>query len=328
VAALVGCGGTGAQGKTALAAAASEQNGIKIDSVDVFSQTANAMVRVPYSELRFEFGESSYPSLATKLEVIGMTDGAVAAYFFRSIYDGWSENREPPPIGWEPLEVKLDNEEYSTFFKALHNSGIRQWRRNGYYSATLDGHGWGFDIYTKSGDTLISSWGNNNYPPDDEWSAFNNVINGFIKMMKEKKQKLREMEYIQRFGKPMSEYERSIVKILYDYGTTRLFSVELKASGEIILFDSCFVRLNIADWLDIINALDNIGSGSINKNNVDTTEMKDTLWKYIVSVYDSAGWRNRLVKNKEFVDTVKPLHVSEKLKNIMDGISAGITCEE
>ena len=315
-AALVGCGGTGAQGKTALAAAASEQNGIKTDSVDVFSQTANVMVKVPYSELVVKFS-----SISGLLEVVGMANGAIAEYFFEGTYPYGveREDREPPDVGYEPLEAELDKEAWYVFFNALYNSGIRKWERE-YSSPNMgDVYSWGIYIYTKGGDTLISSWGIDAYPPDaEEWSAFRDIIDSFIEMMKERKQKLREMKYSKRFGRPMSEYERSLKKIYYDCGTTKSTSIELSASGEVVLLDSCFVRLNIEDWLDIINALDNI---SIKKNDVDTAEIKyPTCGR--VTVYDFTAWINRMDK--------KPLDfpVSGEFKKIMDDIKAKITCEE
>jgi hypothetical protein len=356
VAALVGCGGTGAQGKTALAAAASEQNGIKIDSVDVFSRTANVMVKVPYSELVVKFS-----SISGLLEVVGTVNGAIAEYFFGGTYPYGveREDREPPDVGYEPLEVELDKEAWYVFFNALHNSGIRRWERE-YYSPNMgDVYSWGIYIYTKGGDTLISSFGVDRYPPNkDEWFAFRDIIDSFIEMMKEKKQKLREMEYTKRFGRPMSEYERSVKQIFYYHGTTLPITVELKASGEVVSFNGCSVRLDIDDWLDIINALGHIIDGSINKNNVDTTEVKEPMWGS-VGVYDSTRLANREPEaaildcylrydDDNFTDTAsinkcinslpkdKPIYAtgigqfpaSEELKNIMDGISAGITCEE
>jgi hypothetical protein len=318
----IGCGGAGTRGKPATAVAGHVD--MEADSVDVFSQTTNATVRVPYSELRVEFSEAN--DYESKLEVIGMETGAVATYFFPTTYPSVErEYRDPPPAGYEPLEIELDKKEWRAFFNALLDSGIRQWKREGYNSLSLDGYGWGFDIYTKDGDTLISSHGNDNYPPNkDEWSAFNNVTHGFIKMMRERKQKQREMEYANRFGKSISEYERSIVIVFYDCGTTKSVSVRLSASGEVVFYSMCTggVRLNVDDWLNIINALNNIAGESISKTDVDTMVLKDTIRECVVSVYDSPSWRNRFANNKDSINTVKPLPVSEKLKDIMDGIEA------
>jgi hypothetical protein len=313
---LLGCGGKGTQGKTAPVTVASEQADTEIDSVDVFSQTANVMVKVPYSELVVESG-----SIYGRLEVVGMANGAIAEYFLEETYPYGVEReyREPPPVGFEPLEAKLDKETWYVFFNVLYNSGIRKWKRE-YLSPNVgDVYSWSICIYTKDRDTLIYSLGIDAYPPDaEEWSAFRDIIDSFIKMMTEKKRKLREMKYSKRFGRPMSEYERSLKKIYYDCETTKSTSIELQASGEVVLFDSCFVRLNIEDWLDIINALDNI---SIKKNDVDTAEIKyPTCGR--VTVYDFTAWINRMDK--------KPLDfpVSGEFKKIMDDIKAKITCEE
>jgi hypothetical protein len=347
---LLGCGGRGTQGKTAPAISTTEPNVIKIDSVDVFSQTANAMVRIPYSELHVKFEESVFPSPPTGLEVIGMSNGAVAAYFFSGTYSGVEREYR---AGYEPLEIELDKEEWCALFNALHNSGIQRWKKDGYNSLTFDGHVWALYIYTKDGDTLISSYGINNYPPDDEWFAFNSIIHGFVKMMKEKKQKLREIEYTKLFERPMSEYERHIKKISYSRGTTQSASIELTPSGTVVFFNrscfgglniedlldnmdtfgdiaSCSIRLNIVDWLNIVNALGNIVGESIKKNNVDTMEMKDPIWGS-VSVYDSTKlvYQDILENSKpvEPVNDITPLPVSEELKVIINGIEAKIKNE-
>ena len=340
-----GCGGTETQGKPTLATVA-EQANIGVDSVDVFSQTANVMIKVPYSKLIVESGP-----IDGRLEVVGTANGAIAALFTYSIDWGGvaREDREPPEVGDEPLEVELDKDEWYTFFNVLYNSGIRRWKRE-YRSPNFgDVYSWRICIYTKDRDTLIYSFGIDAYPPNkDEWSAFRDIIDNFIEMMKEKKQKLREMEYSKRFGRPMSGYERSIKEISYNSGTTKPIIVEIKTSGEVVLFNRCSVRLNIEDWLDIINAVNNIVDESIKKNNVDTVNMKSPMWGR-VTAYDSISLQNQnnyfydrlgcsgrydgdkinIDKCKDSLSYNKPVDfpVSDGLKKIMDDIMAKIMCE-
>jgi len=342
---FVGCSGIGTQGKSAM--------GIGIDSVEVFSQKANAMVKVSYSELRFEVYDQ-------RLEVIGTENGAIASHVSSNI-DPWQRERGGSySVGYEPLEIELNMDEWRVFFNALLSTGIQRWKRERYgnkYIVDMDGDGyrWGLCIYTKDGedkDTLIFSSGYNGYPPN--WYAVDSLIRSFITMMYERKQKLRELEYAKRFGKPMSEYENSIKEIFYRPTESTSTSVELKTSGEVVLFHNHRVKLNIEDWLDIINALGNINDGSIR---IGSMGIKGSTLGY-VTAYDSISQVNErqyfydrfvcegryhfgrtesdLAKIEKCQDSlsrnktlnIKPLPVSEELRNIMDGIMAKITCED
>jgi len=187
-------------------------------------------------------------------------------YYWLPIYY-WTHNNENCKL---VAETTLDVIDWHNLLNALFNSGVLDWNEDwsnnvivGLWDMDSMTDSWGLEIITRNGDTLVSSYGGSLYGHDtlpQNWSVVKGIIDDLRRKTLDKLNQtnaMLESMYEQKFVAQMSDFERSVMLVEYEFKGTLVFktmSGAIKAAES--WDDTLMLELDMSDWLDIIHTLD------------------------------------------------------------------------
>ena len=224
---------------------------------------------------------------------------------------------------YEPIaETVLDKEEWRSLLNSIFNSGIMElsgaWRIRFVVEFVDMGSRhdtWGLDVFIRGGDTLASFSGGELYgrpvrPPSV--LAIKDILGDIPKRASNAVNAPIEAEYQKRFGKSMSDFERSVMLIEYKRDTVVFRTMSGTINAFTCWFDDTVSKLDMSDWLDIVYAL---GNG-----------VRESNYTVITGEIDWQAVKERVYIEKTLRDDVLALEraywtPSDEFKNVMDAIN-------